>query len=94
MGGSKQTNSCTASYPIASPIGASEAAVALATSEAHRQARALRDLTNASDPALAFFFGQVAYLFSRCRAGNPPRREDLLALATTGVRAFGQGGRV
>ncbi len=70
-----------------------EAAVALATSEAHRQARALRDFTNASDPELAFFFGQVAYLFSRCRAGHAPTRRDFLGLALVAQRAFNRGGR-
>ena len=74
-------------------INISEAAVALATSEAHHQARALRDFTNASDPELGFFFCQLAYLFARCRAGHAPERRDFLGLALVAQRAFNRGGR-
>ncbi len=79
---------------LQSPIDTSdEAAVLAALGEAHREARSLRDMVGGSDPALAFFFGQVAYLFSRCRAGHAPERRDFLGLALVAQRAFNRGGR-
>lgn len=82
--------STTPGRAVASPTNTPEEVInALAAlKEAHGGACDLRDLASSSDPELAFFFSQTAYIFARCLVGNAPTRRDFLSLAIAGQRAF------